>query len=139
MYLSISIFKIFRGSMPPDPLEKRGLRPRVIAWRSHHLSRSHLRLVTAPGPHSNPGSATDAPQFLRPRLHEDDVKTIGTKSYLSGKKSFRIGLLYRACLHEDDPYPQTFEDDTKTIEKVETFEDDTETIGHRLRVNTISG
>ena len=31
---------------------------------------------------------------LRPRLHEDDVKTIGTKSYLSGKKSFRIGLLF---------------------------------------------
>ena len=31
---------------------------------------------------------------LRPRLHEDDVNTIGTKSYLSGKKSFRIGLLF---------------------------------------------
>ena len=56
-YLSISIFKIFRGSMPPDPLEKRGLRPRVIASRSHHLLCSHLSLVTAPGPHSNPGSA----------------------------------------------------------------------------------
>ena len=68
------------------------------------------------------------------------MKTIGTKLYLSGKKSFRIGFLLNS-LHEDDPYPQTFEGDTKTIEKVETFEDDTEseTIGHRLRVNTISG
>ena len=27
-YLTVSIFKIFRGSMPPDPLEKRGLCPR---------------------------------------------------------------------------------------------------------------
>ena len=44
--------------MPPGPLAKRGLRPRLIASRSHHLSCSHLSLVTAPGPHSNPGSAT---------------------------------------------------------------------------------
>ena len=71
--------------------------------------------------------------ILRPRLHEDDLKTIGTKSYLSGKKEifpdrppvYRKTIRIRKLL--------------KTIEKVETFEDDTETIGHRLRVSTISG
>ena len=54
-----SRFSKFSGrACPRTPLEKRGLRPRVIASRSHHLSCSHFSLVTAPGPHSNPGSAT---------------------------------------------------------------------------------
>ena len=58
--------KFSGGACPRTPLEKRGLRPRVIASRSHHLSCSHLTLVTAPGPHSNPGSATAA-VFRLPR------------------------------------------------------------------------
>ena len=59
--------------MPPDPLKKRGLRPRVITSLSHHLSCSHLSLVTAPGPHSNPGSATDVWRWVW-RAREGELK-----------------------------------------------------------------
>ena len=35
----------------------------------------------------------DLGPHVRPRLHEDDAR-IDTESYLSGKKSFGIGLLF---------------------------------------------
>ena len=75
-------------------------------------------------------TVTEAP-FTRRRCENDRYEIVSIRKEIFPDR--------RSCLHEDDPYPQTFEDDTKTIEKVETFEDDTETIGHRLRVNTISG
>ena len=51
---------------------------------------------------------------LRPRLHEDDVKTIGTKSYLSGKKSFRIGLLFTRRRSVSANFWRRYEDDRKS-------------------------
>ena len=51
---------------------------------------------------------------LRPRLHEDDVKTIGTKSYLSGKKSFRIGLLFTRRRSVSANFWRRNEDDRKS-------------------------
>ena len=51
---------------------------------------------------------------LRNRLHEDDVKTIGTKSYLSGKKSFRIGLLFTRRRSVSGNFWRRYEDDRKS-------------------------
>ena len=51
---------------------------------------------------------------LRPRLHENDVKTIGTKSYLSGKKSFRIGLLFTRRRSVSANFWRRYEDDRKS-------------------------
>ena len=55
-----------------------------------------------------------ASMCLRPRLHEDDVKTIGTKSYLSGKKSFRIGLLFTRRRSVSANFWRRYEDDRKS-------------------------
>ena len=51
---------------------------------------------------------------LRPCLHEDDLKTIGTKSYLSGKKSFRIGLLFTRRRSVSASFWRRYEDDRKS-------------------------
>ena len=51
---------------------------------------------------------------LRPRLHEDDVKTIGTKPYLSGKKSYRIGLLFTRRRSVSANFWTRYEDDRKS-------------------------
>ena len=52
----------------------------------------------------------DLGPHVRPRLHEDDVKRIDIESYLSGKKSFGIGLVFT-----QRHVSANFEDDTRTI------------------------
>ena len=51
---------------------------------------------------------------FRPRLHEDYVKTIGMISYLSGKKSFRIGLLFTRRRSVSANVWRRYEDDRKS-------------------------
>ena len=65
---------------------------------------------------------------LRPRLHEDDVKTIGTKSYLSGKKSFRIGLLFTRRRSVSANFWRRYEDDRKSGNFWRRYGNDTITV-----------
>ena len=51
---------------------------------------------------------------LRPCLHEDDVRTIGAKSYLSRKKSFRIGLLFTRRRSVSANFWRRYEDNGKS-------------------------
>ena len=45
--------------MPPDPPRKARASPSSDRFAMCHLLCSHMSLVTAPGLHSNPGSATE--------------------------------------------------------------------------------
>ena len=73
-----------------------------------------------PGEHAHRNARASPSQWLlrdhslRPRLHEDDVKTIATKSYLSGKKSFRIGLLFTRRRSVSANFWRRYEDDRKS-------------------------
>ena len=62
-YLRIAIFKISRGSMPPDPLEEARASPRRDRYAITSFGVLKFHAPPPPPRDSNPGSATDCNTF----------------------------------------------------------------------------